>query len=282
MSGGPSSALLYILRSGQLVLEWREIQVFIHVVIIYILLPLEFFFLNVFGSITILYSFRFPILPDQSGRGVRGSLKLVLAVCLGQVPCPSGRGFTSLFQWLALRCCSRLHLQFIRFYYFVFTSCHYCVVLQLVKSKKKHTLPWTYVLYNFFYFFIFLFYSVSLNEETRFCYSKWSFFGAISCMMSKSEIVRNQIKIGNNSWWLKNCLVVISRSSRVLIFQILCSYRCIIGWFLRIVLDFLETVSNYLVRLFIGSVVCAFADLKTRWDWWTILFIPYLKLSVDP
>lgn len=144
------------------------------------------------------------------GRGVRGSLKLVLAVCLGQVPCPSGRGFTSLFQWLALRCCSRLHLLFIRFYYFVFTSCHYCVVLELVKSKKKKNTHYCerthfiYTIFFFYYFILFLFYSSVSNEGTRFWYSKWSFFGAISYMMSKSEIVRHQIKIGNNSWWLEN------------------------------------------------------------------------------
>lgn len=209
MSGGPSSALLYILRSGQLVLEWREMQVFIHVVIIYILLPLEFFFLNVFGSITILYSFRFPILPDQSGRGVRGSLKLVLAVCLGQVPCPSGRGFTSLFQWLALRCCSRLHLQFIRFYYFVFTSCHYCVVLQLVKSKKNtHYRERTfYTIFFTFLFFYFIRYrwtkkrvSAILNEAFSVLFRAWCRNLKSSEIKSKSEITVDGWKIVSSSF----------------------------------------------------------------------------------
>ena len=36
--------------------------------------------------------------------------------------------------------CLRLHLQFIPFYYFVFTSCHYCVVLLV---KYAHTREFT-------------------------------------------------------------------------------------------------------------------------------------------
>lgn len=211
------------------------------------------------------------------GRGVRGSLKLVLAVCLGQVPCPSGRGFTSLFQWLALRCCSRLHLLFIRFYYFVFTSCHYCVVLELVKSKKKkntHYCERTHFIYTIFFFTIlFYFYFILqyrmkehvsgiLNEAFSVLFRTWCRNLKSSDIKSKSEITVDGWKIFSSNF---------AQFSGLFVSFIVCSYPVHKFWFLWLVLDFIETVFNSLVWLFIGSVICEFADLKTRWDWWTIL-----------
>lgn len=167
------------------------------------------------------------------GRGVRGSLKLVLAVCLGQVPCPSGRGFTSLFQWLALRCCSRLHLLFIRFYYFVFTSCHYCVVLELVKSKKKktHITANAHILYTQFFFFTILFYfyfilqyrmkehvSGILNEAFSVLFRTWCRNLKSSDIKSKSEITVDGWKIFSSNF---------AQFSGLFVAFIVCSYRCI-------------------------------------------------------
>lgn len=94
------------------------------------------YFCYVFSSITILYSFDFLfyriIVEDRGGRRI-------------SISDVSGSGTPSLregvhitFQLLARRS-SRLYLQFIRFYYFVFT-CYYCVVLELVVELRTYSI----------------------------------------------------------------------------------------------------------------------------------------------